>query len=430
MTDVSGWLVKHVASDETIPARAAKLLTFFVNGGDYMREVLVSHCESGVMLAERLGFGNGVQSTVRYLWEQWDGKSAAYGMKGDETPVTSRILHFSQVMEVGHRFGGKSYSANVAEQRRGGDFDPDIVDAYLSASGRSDFWAAFEMDSAKQPVIDIRPESQHDQATAERVENMCDLLADFIDIKSPFTWGHSKVVAETTEGVARQMGLGDKEVARLRRAALVHDLGKVMVPCSAMEKEDGYTPDEIDRIRLHTYYSERILSRVEQIKDLAPDAAAHHEASDGSGYHRQLKADQTTLGQRVLAVADRYAMLVQSGDRSTESVLLELKTQTGSQSDPDCYEGLVGYLEGRPATTKRATGTGRRGNLSDREVEVIQHLAEGMRNKEIADALVISDKTVERHLENIYNKLDVTSRTSAVVFAVQNGLVAQPSPRD
>ena len=410
MADVSGWLVKYVASDEAIPTRVAKLLSFFVTGGDYMREAYLSHCESGAMLAQRLGFDKDVQNAVRYLWEQWDGKSHAYGLKGDGTPIASRVLHFAQVMEVGHRFGGVSYATKIAEERRDKDFDPDIVDAYKSSYERPDFWAGLRMESAKTAVVEIRPESPYEQVTDEHIENMCTVLADFIDIKSPLTWGHSKKVAETTEGVARQLGFADREVTMLRRAALVHDLGKVMVPCSVMEKDDGFTVDEMGRIRLHAYHTERILSRVEPLRHLATDAASHHESYDGSGYHRQLTAEQTTLGQRILAIADRYATLVKPGNRTIEAALREIEEATGAQFDPQAYEGLVGYLERKPAAPRPAKTSERPGQLTDREVEVIQQLAKGLRNKEIAKALVISENTVERHLVNIYNKLDVTSR--------------------
>ena len=420
---MSGWLVKHVASDQTIPARVGKLLSFFVTGGDFMKEVFLSHCESGAMLAQRLGLDKSVQNAVRYLWERWDGKGPAYGYERDETPVASRVLHFAQVMEVGHRFGGVPYATKIAQDRRDKDFDPDVVDAYMSANELPEFWAALEMESAKTAVLDIRPESSYGQVTDEHIENMCAVLADFIDIKSPLTWHHSKTVAETTEGVARQLGLDDEEVTALRRAALVHDLGKVLVPCSVMEKDDGFTADDTERIRLHAYHTERILSRVDPLKHLARDAASHHEYCDGSGYHRQLTSKQMTMGQRILAIADHHATLVKTGGLTSENALQEIKPLTGAQFDPQAYEGLVGYLQGKPEAPRPTRVSERPRNLSEREVDVIQHLAQGMRNKEIARALVISENTVERHLVNIYNKLDVTSRTSAVVFAVQNDLI-------
>ena len=140
MLDVTAFLVRNVASDESIPTRVAKLISFFAGGADYMREVFVSHCESGAMLTRRLGFGKKVEDGVRYLWEQWDGKSPAYGLKGVDTPVPSRVLHFAQVMEIAHRFGAEPAATAVARERRGKDFDPDIVDAYLERHDRPDLW--------------------------------------------------------------------------------------------------------------------------------------------------------------------------------------------------------------------------------------------------------------------------------------------------
>ena len=310
--DVTAFLVRNVGSNETIPARVAKLISFFAGGADYMREVFVSHCESGAMLTRRLGFGKKVEDGVRYLWEQWDGKSPAYGLKGIDTPNPSRVLHFAQVMEVAHRFGGEPSATTIARERRGKDFDPDIVDAYLARHDRPDLWWEGKTGSIKGDVLAIRPPSPYEATAETHLDNTCDVLADFIDIKSPFTWGHSKAVAEAAEGIAKKLGLPESEVVQLRRAALVHDLGKVTVPCGAMEKETGFSSDEMERIRLHAYYTERILSRVEPLRELGPAAAAHHEWVNGEGYHLQLKGEQTSLRQRDtgrfrrLCVADRY----------------------------------------------------------------------------------------------------------------------------
>jgi DNA-binding NarL/FixJ family response regulator len=148
---------------------------------------------------------------------------------------------------------------------------------------------------------------------------------------------------------------------------------------------------------------------------------------DGSGYHRQLKEEQITMGQRVLAVADSYVTLAkqQGNFADPQDVLQEMEAYVGTRFDPDCYAGLVAYLQGGPGFSYQRASSGTRvtRTLSEREVEVLREVAKGLRNREIARSLVISEKTVERHLENIYNKLDVTSRTSAVVYAVQNGLV-------
>ena len=171
------------------------------------------------------------------------------------------------------------------------------------------------------------------------------------------------------------------------------------------------------------YYTERVLSRVDKLSSLAPEAAAHHELINGDGYHRQLKGEQIPLGSRTLAVADTYAVISTGQDQppDPEGVLQKMRTMAGSKLDAMSFESLVASLGGVPA--RRTPKVQRPGNLSEREVEVLRELAKGLGNKQIGEALFISDKTVERHLDRIYDKLGVSTRTSAVVFGVQNGIV-------
>ncbi|HLF04990.1 MAG TPA: HD domain-containing phosphohydrolase [Dehalococcoidia bacterium] len=371
-------------------------------------------------------------------------------------------------MEVAYRLGGEATATETALRRRGKDLDPDMVDAYVEASKRRAFWSPPDAESVQQAVLDIRPRIPNEEVADAQVEIACQVMADFVDIKSPSDWGHSRATAEVAEGIARRLGLDEATVTRLRRAALVHDLGNVTVPCSALEKQTSFSADEWERLRLHPYYTDRILSRVGLFKDLAQEAVAHHERVDGGGYHRGLNKDHTTMSQRILALADIYVGLAnrQTQDTDIESLLRQMEPLVGSQIDPECHQGLLGYLQGAPAIAepdtqldpstrvqqpgtpsgtqidsnfvgvraharvfpvasapKAAPGARGAANLSQREIQVLQTLAKGLRNREVAQELVISEKTVERHLENIYNKLDITSRTSAVVYAVQNGLI-------
>lgn len=454
--------------ESALPESLTRILSLFVSGSEFIREVFASHCEMGGTLAQRLGLPENAQLTIRHLWEQWDGKGVVYGLRGPQITHTSRLLRVAQVVEAAYRLGGESTATETVVPRRGKDLDPDMVDAYLEASKRRDFWSPGAPESVQQAVLDIRPRIPNEEATDAQVENVCQVLADFVDIKSPSYWGHSRATAEVAEGIARRLGLGEVAVTRLRRAALVHDLGIATVPCIALEKQTGFSVDEWERLRLHPYYTERILSRVEIFKDLAAIAVAHHEWVDGGGFHRQLKKEHTSLSQRVLALADGYVDLAsrQGREKDPESLLRHLEPSVGTQFDLECYQGLVTYLQGAPGvaapeTSSRAGGgdnlletsadaksdpsyeavgsypQGVTGtsfpkaapgamsirNLSKREIEVLRELAKGLRNREIAQSLVISEKTVERHLENIYNKLGISSRTSAVVYAIQNRLL-------
>lgn len=402
------------------------MLSLFKDNRTGLREYVTSHCEVAEMLARRLGFPEDVQRTLRQMLERWDGRGMAYGLKGNAIDVPAQILHLSQVIEVAHSLGGVSAAEAVARKRRGTDFNPQLVGIFLKLSRRPDFWNVLEQESVQAPVLAMKPSSDFDRVSESEVETVCATLADFTDIRFRRTWNHSPITAEVAVGIGRHLGLGQGDVKRLRRAALVHDLGEVAIPGSIAEKVEHFTESEWERYRLHPYYTERILVRVEALKDLAPEAAAHHEWVNGQGYFRQLSSQQIPLGARVLAVADTYALLShEQGDQTDAGVVLQqMRPLVGTQLDPSCFEALAASLSGAALPRSLRPRGLRPGNLSEREIELLSHLARGLSNRQIAKALVISEKTVEHHLDHIYNKLGVSSRTAAVVFAVQNGIVA------
>lgn len=419
--DVIGWFWRHASSDPALPARLGRLCSFMTHCRALMKESVSAHCEVGEMFARRLALPVTVQQAIRFSWEHWDGKGLAYGLKGEQAPIAARVLHLAQVVQAAHTFGGQAAARAIATERRGTDFDPALVGPFLEISARPGFWDVPESESAQDAVLALKPASAFDLLDASQVDAVCEVLADFADVKSRSIWNHSLLVAESATAVARQLGLPVSETGRIRRAALVHDLGKAAVPVGILEKE-SLTTEESERFRLHPYYTERALSRVGPLRELAADAGAHHEHVDGSGYHRQLDRDRIPLGGRILAVADKFAILSRGQHGSDPTRALEtMFPLVGSQLDGDCYDALVASQGGsapvRPLRAKTASG------LTDREVEVLRLLCGGISNREIAKTLVVSGKTVEHHLEHIYSKLDVTSRTAASVFAVQNGLV-------
>ena len=421
---VLSWFMRHAAPDASIPRRLNRLVYFFMEAKPAMTEVARTECEVAEMVTRRLELPEGVQKAVRYIFEQWDGKGMAYGLKGEAIPVASRILYLAQLLEVIYGLGGAAAAESVAKQRRGKDFDPNLVGAFLELARDPTFWSFLDQESVQNEVLSMKPPSSLDQVTEEHVDTFCDVIADFIDIKSRYTWGHSRTVASLAENMAHKLGLDEEESARVRRAALVHDLGKAAVPGNILDAQGDLSENDWERFRLHPYYTDRILGRVEMLKHLAPDAATHHERLDGQGYHRQLAGDQIPLGGRILAVADVYATLsgrTRSGD--VEGPLRQMRSMAGDHLDADCCDALVATLGGKQPTTSRRVHGQLPHSLSDREIEVLVELAKGLSNKEIAKSLFISQKTVGHHLENIYGKLDVSCRTSAVVFAVQNGIM-------
>ncbi len=422
-SDMVGWLSRNVPLDSRLPGRIAKLLSFLTQCGPVVREAMRGHCEVAELFARRLGFPEHVGRTLRFQWERWDGKGLAYGLKGDDVPVASRVLHPAQMLELTYGFSGPEAARALARERRGTRFDPDVADAFLALTERDDLWREMEQESAQSAIITMRPPTPADHIGEAQTEEVCEALADFVDIKTRETWQHSHAVADVAVAMGRCLGLGVAEQARLRRAALVHDVGKVAVPYGILAKED-LSAGEWEQYRLHPYYTQRVLDRVKPLRELSDDAAAHHEWVNGQGYHRQLSREQLSLNARILVVANVYARLARREGEQTDprEVLGQIRSGVGTQFDASCYEGLVDSLSGTdPAkrASKRRRGTS---DLTEREVEVLGLLAQGLSNPKIAQALVVSRKTVEHHLEHIYGKLGVTCRTAAVAYAVQNRL--------
>ncbi len=425
MKDAVAWFWRHAPQDVSIAGRIANVFSFLTECRGVMKDSMTSHCEVGEMFTRRLGLPEPVQATVRFAWERWDGKGMAYGLKGSHIPIAARVLHLAQAVECAHWAGGAAAARAVARERQGKDFDPELVSAFFQSSVHGGFWQVLEQETAQETILQMKPSAHFDRITDDQLEGVCEVLADFADVKSRSTWNHSLTVADVAVKTARHMGLGQAQLTKLRLSALVHDLGKAAVPVRVLDKGEGLTGDEWERFQLHPYYTERVLSRVGPLADLAPEAASHHEWVNGEGYHRGLQGGQIPLGGRILAVADRFVTLSKTeGDAAEpENVLKEMRQHIGKQLDVECYEALSGSFTGSTRPKRMRGQDPRSGHLSDQEVEALQLVATGMTNRDVAKQLVISDKTVEHHLDHIYNKLGVSSRTSAVVFAVHQGIV-------
>lgn len=424
--DVLSWLAQGVPDDSSLPVRAARLLSLLAQCGQVMKEVTTSHCEVAALFARRLGFGNHVQRAVRFQTERWDGKGPAYGLKGNVPPIAARMVHLAQVAELWHGVGGRSVARTRVRGARGKRLDPEVAAAFLSVAERDEFWRELEHDSRQAYVLAMRPATSAELRTEAQIDMVCEALADFADIRARTRWNHSSDVAKQTVAIAQQLGLGRTEQRRARRAALLHDLGAVSVPIAVLDKKEPLSEGERELLRLHSHYTERVLERVGPLHDLAVEASADHEWVNGEGYHHHLVGDQIPLVGRIMAVADTYLSLASDQKEALEPAraMSTLEPLVGTQLDGLCFEGLVNVLTGLPTERTSPPRVALSDGLTEREVEVLRLLARGLSNPQIGQALVISRKTVEHHLEHIYNKLDISTRTSAVAYAVHRGLAA------
>jgi HD-GYP domain-containing protein (c-di-GMP phosphodiesterase class II) len=248
-------------------------------------------------------------------------------------------------------------------------------------------------------------------------------IADFADLKSPYMTGHSRGVGELAARAGASIGLGDSRVAELRRAALMHDMGRLGIPNSIWDKPGPLSDAEMERVRLHPYLLQRMFSRLEGLADAAQLAGQASERLDGSGYPRALTGSALSPAARVLQAADVYQALTEprahrdAHEAAAAAAVLRGEASSG-RLDVESVEAVLGAAGHR--VRRRPEGPG---GLTPREVEVLVLLAQGASNKEIANRLVVSPKTVGTHVEHIYSKIGCSTRAAASLYAMQHGLL-------
>jgi HD-GYP domain-containing protein (c-di-GMP phosphodiesterase class II) len=218
------------------------------------------------------------------------------------------------------------------------------------------------------------------------------------------------------------MGLPAEDRTRVRRAALVHALGRAGVPNTIWDKPGPLTLAERERMQLSAYYTDRILRRG-SLTTLADIASAAHERLDGSGYPRALRGNAIPPLARLLAAADVYDALTQARPHRTalsrERAAKQLRTEAAaSRLDGDSVDAVLSATGHRAARRPSAPA-----GLTPREIEVLALIARGHTIAQVARALGIKPKTAGNHIEHIYSKIGASNRSVATLYAMQHGLV-------
>jgi HD-GYP domain-containing protein (c-di-GMP phosphodiesterase class II) len=421
MREYLGDVVRREGAGRPLPSRAWQVVGNVVGGMKRFEVLVALQCEGADRLAERLGTSDQVRHGLRHFYARWDGKGAPRGIAGDDISLAQRIVTVAHDAVAHARLDGVAVALEVVERRRGGAYDPAVCDALLSDPG------SLKQDAVEGDVweraLDAEPEPVRTIAEAE-LDSVARSLADFADLKTPFLMGHSQRVGVLAAAAARELACPAELVASVGRAGFLHDLGRLGVPNGIWCKPGELTTSERERVRLHPYFTERILARASALAPYSLAAAAHHERLDGSGYHRGIAAPQLPLEARLLCVADAYdAMTHERPHRpalDAERVRSELaaEVETGRQ-DRRAVDAVLAAGHAQPLLGRRHWPAG----LSDREVEVLALLARGKTRKEIAAELVIAPKTVGRHVENIYAKTGLSTRAGAALFASEHGLL-------
>jgi HD-GYP domain-containing protein (c-di-GMP phosphodiesterase class II) len=416
-----GFVVFAIGADDPLPRRARRVADAMVSGKRPWRQLLAAHCEVAQHIAHQLGYGPAVIRALDHVFERWDGKGIPGTSRGDAIARPARVVALASDMEVFHRDGGVDAAVLVARRRRGTAYDPSLADRFcreaaglLAAPDGSQVW---EEALAAEPGP-IR------WLAGDRLDAAAAAIGGFADLKSPYTIGHSAGVAALAEAAATACRLKPDEVCLIRRAGLVHDLGRAALPTTIWEKRGPLSLGEWERVRLHPYYTERILARSPSLARYGAIAALHHERLDGSGYHRGAAAASIPPAARILAAADVYHALTEDRPhrpaRSPDAAADVLRDETRrGRLDADAVAAVLAAAGHRTKPVRREWPAG----LSDREVEVLRLLARGLPSRRIGDHLAISEKTVGHHIAHIYDKLDVSTRAAATFLAMQYGLL-------
>lgn len=342
------FVFRKTGLESGLSERIRAIVNILQNGGEISRSLIETRCHRGADIAGRMRFSQAVQQGILSLDEHWDGSGKPEGLKGPAIPQISGIALLSQVIDIFHIENGADAALAEAKARAGGWFDPALVDAFIAAQAAPGFWETLASDDLEASVFAMAPAQGAEPVDEDYLDDIAAAFSDVVDAKSPFTADHSNRVTLYTDMIAEEMGLSEAHRRWLRRAALLHDLGKLGVSNQVLDKPGKPDEDEWAAIRRHPAQSEAILARVGAFNDIAPVAAAHHERLDGKGYPYGLKGDEVCLEARILTVADVFDAL--SADRPYRAAmpiskaLAILDSDAGTAFDPDCVEALKSGL--------------------------------------------------------------------------------------
>jgi HD-GYP domain-containing protein (c-di-GMP phosphodiesterase class II) len=397
-------------------------LEFAISGRRDVETMIAQHARLAQALAVQLGLADEVVAALGGAYEQWDGRGWPEGVKGDGVPVASRLAQFAEFVEVAHRVGGVTAAVSMARRRRGKQFDPNLVAVFCDRAG-----AILDgLDSASTWEVVIRAEpALAVTLTEEQFDAALEAIANFVDLKSPYTLGHSRAVADLTAAAASQLGLPEPEVHTLRRAALVHYFVRLGVSNAILDKPGPLGVGEWERVRAHPYFTQRMLSGSPSLAPLGAIAVQHRERLDGSGYPHGLSGGAISREARILGAAEAYQAMREPRPHrpALSAAAAELALTADVRAGRLDEQASAAVL--RVAGHRVARRSGGPAGLTPREVEVLRLVARGLSNRDIARRLVISPKTAGNHIEHIYAKIDASSRATASLFAMQHGLLPE-----
>ena len=338
------FVLSHTGLKAGLAERFRTLVGVFLKSGEIARELVETRCHRGADIARKMRFSETVAQGIQNLDEHWDGGGMPLGLRGDAIPIYSRIALLAQVVDVFQIANGVEAAMLAVTQRAGTWFDPQLTAAFERIAARPQFWTTLRSQTLQQAIFSLKPGQSSALVDDDYLDDIAAAFAQVVDSKSPYTSGHSERVTLFADLIAEQLGFSPEQRRWLKRAALLHDIGKLGVSNSILDKPGKLDPDEWSTMQMHAAHTETILSRIAAFGDLAPVAAAHHERLDGKGYPKGLTGDQIVLETRIITTADIFdALTAERPYRAAMPVGKALALMTdmvGTAIEPACLDAL------------------------------------------------------------------------------------------
>ena len=350
LPQVLRFVFTHTGLGASMRERFSAVMNIMQNGPQIARELIETRCQRGCDIARQLRFREPVADGIRSLDEHWNGRGKPQGLKGDAIPLYSRIALLAQVVDVFRTAAGPAAALHEARARAGQWFDPALVTALKQVGRDPAFWAMLDSPALDQAVLALEPGHFRVLLDDNHLDDIALAFGQIIDAKSPFTSGHSERVAGYADQLADALGLPEARRRWLRRGALLHDVGKLGVSNSVLDKPGKLDADEWVAVRRHAGYTHDILARIGPFAELAAVSAAHHERLDGKGYPNGISGAAIGLETRIITTADMFDAI--SADRPYRAAVpiartLEIMShEVGTALDSSCFDALKNVVCG------------------------------------------------------------------------------------
>ncbi|MBI2748236.1 MAG: HD domain-containing protein [Burkholderiales bacterium] len=344
LPQVVRFVLQHTGLKSGLAERFRSVLNIFRNGPEYSQELIQTRCQRGAEIARLLRFSEGVAAGIYSLDEHWNGQGKPDQLRGEAIPIYARIALLAQVVDVFHTADGREAAMDEVRRRAGQWFDPALTAAMETVAASDAFWATLGGNGIETAVLALEPAAHVVPLDEDYLDDIAAAFGQVVDSKSPYTSGHSARVALYTDLIGEALGLSLERRRWLKRGALLHDVGKLGVSNSVLDKAGKLDEAEWAAVRDHARLTESILSKIHAFSELAKVAGAHHERLDGNGYPRGLKGDEIAMETRIITTADIFdAITAERPYRGAVPIpqTLEMMAKTvGTALDPLCFDAL------------------------------------------------------------------------------------------